>query len=85
MWRPYGDVARLGVAHGGGARGCGAHAKAHERAEARHVETKALGGCGVACIEANWCAWRLLGFATVHYDIGPFGLNRFAGLGLGLG
>lgn len=30
-------------------------------------------------------AWRLLGFATMYHDIGPFGLNRFAGFRFGLG
>ncbi|XP_040963846.1 uncharacterized protein [Gossypium hirsutum] len=74
----YEGRGRRGV-YGGKTSSGGVCAKARTLAEARHVRTNALGGCGVARIEANWCAWRLLGFATVHYDIGPFVLNRFAG------
>ncbi|TYH56284.1 hypothetical protein ES332_D08G006900v1 [Gossypium tomentosum] len=42
IWKPYGDVARLGAAHGGVARSNDARAKAHAQAGARHVGTKAL-------------------------------------------
>ncbi|MFQ6637124.1 hypothetical protein Gotur_013570 [Gossypium turneri] len=73
--RPYGNVARLGAAHGGMARSGGARAKVRAWAEARHVGTKALVAAALEVYDSdfgniNSCAPMPIGTSSWYPNSG---------------